>query len=213
MFRRLALLLAGILVLAVVAAVGSDRYVEQTATPHVFEEIDAVPQKRVAVVLGTAKYLVRGGTNPFYDNRIRAAAQLYETGHIEHVIVSGDNSTVHYNEPVRMQEDLMEAGIPADSITLDYAGFRTLDSMVRAAEVFGQNRFLVVSQCFHVERAVFIAREFGIDASGFCASDVDGAAGLRVRLRETLARAKAVLDVKVLGTRPKFLGEPVELDS
>ena len=90
---------------------------------------------------------------------------LYERGKIHHILVSGDNSTAAYNEPEAMRKSLVKAGIPERDITLDYAGFRTLDSVVRASEVFGQGSgFTIISQPFHVERALFIARANHIDA-------------------------------------------------
>ena len=106
-----------------------------------------------------------------------------------------------------MQKDLMALGVPAEFITLDYAGFRTLDSVVRAKEVFGLDKVLVVSQGFHAARAIFLARQFGIDAKGFAAEDPPRSGFLRVRTREVLARAAAILDV-LTGQGPRFLGKP-----
>lgn len=132
---------------------------------------------------------------------------------MRHLIVSGDNHVAGYDEPSEMRNALLGAGVPASVITLDYAGFRTLDSVVRAKSVFGQSRFVVVSQGFHCERAVFIARRSGIDAVGFVAQSPAGTGGVMVRGREVLARTAAVLDVYVLGTRPRFDGpaEPIVL--
>ncbi|MGB0177627.1 MAG: SanA/YdcF family protein, partial [Owenweeksia sp.] len=98
---------------------------------------------------------------------------------------------------------------PEERIVLDYAGFRTFDSMVRAREVFGQQAFTVISQPFHNERAIFIARKFGIEAYGYNAPDVIGAGGFRTKVREVGARVKMVLDIYVLNTQPKFLGEKI----
>lgn len=103
--------------------------------------------------------------NVFFSTRIEAAKTLYERGKIKHILVSGDNSTAAYNEPESMRKALLKAGIPKEDITLDYAGFRTLDSVVRANVIFGQeNGFTIISQPFHVERALFLARANGIDA-------------------------------------------------
>lgn len=140
---------------------------------------------------------------------MEAAVRLYQSGKVAALIVSGDNGSKEYDEATAMKDALVRAGIPEKSIYLDYAGFRTLDSVVRAKEVFGQEAFVVVSQRFHNERAIFLARQSGIKAIGYNAADLRGRRGLMTHLREYLARVQAVLDVKVLGTQPKFLGKAV----
>jgi len=122
------------------------------------------------------------------------------------VLVSGDNATPHYNEPWTMRRDLIAHGVPAAYVTLDYAGFRTLDSVLRAQAVFGQDRLVLVSQRFHAARALLIARHAGIEATAFAAADPPGGRYLRVRLREVFARAVAVLDL-LTGRGPRFLGD------
>jgi SanA protein len=128
------------------------------------------------------------------------------------LIVSGDNGSKQYDEPTAMKEDLVRRGVPPDAIYCDYAGFRTLDSIVRAERVFGQRRFMVVSQRFHNERAVFLARRHGLDAEAFDAGDVTGGSGWMTHLREYLARVQAVLDVTLLRTKPRFEGPPVRIN-
>ncbi len=168
-------------------------------------KINEVEPVEVALILGTSRGQ-RGKPNRFYQARIEAAAALYHAGRVRGILVSGDNATRYYNEPISMQKDLVALDIPADHITLDYAGFRTLDSMVRAKEVFGLDQLLVVSQRFHVARAIFLARQFGIDARGFAAADPPHTGYLKVRARDILARAAAVLDI-ITGQGPRFLGE------
>lgn len=175
---------------------------------RIFEDPHDVPPCRVALVLGCARYLPNGSENLYFKTRIAAVEELWKAGRIEHVLVSGDNSHKEYDEATDMMEALVEAGVPVDRIHRDYAGFRTLDSVVRARDVFLQDRFVIVSQKFHVQRALYIAREYGIEAFGFPARDVRGRAGLRTRAREELARVKAVLDMKILNTQPKFRGKP-----
>lgn len=210
--RRWLRLLMGLMMLGGVLLLAADRYVALSTRDAVFAEPSAVPTLPVALVLGTAPHLVGGGDNPFYVARMEAAVALYRAGKVQHLLVSGDNSTEYYNEPVGMQADLMARGIPEEAITIDYAGFRTLDSVVRADAVFAQDSFVVVSQRFHVERAVFLARAHDLYALGFVASGVEGEAGLKVRLREVAARVKAMLDVWILDTDPRFYGDPVEID-
>ena len=162
----------------------------------------------MGLLLGTSKYTAGGGINPYYQYRIDAAVALYRAGKIQEIIVSGDNAHASYDEPTLMRADLIAAGIPAQHLHRDYAGFRTLDSVVRASKVFGQNTFTVISQRFHNERAIYLARAHGLDAIGFDARDVTG--GWRVQVREWLARTAAVLDV-LRGKQPRFLGEPIQL--
>ncbi len=206
-FRWLFILfLLGILVIW-----GSNQLVKQSAKGLLYTSASDVPPHKVALVLGTIKTLRSGYTNMFFVYRINAAAALYQAGKVRHFILSGDNHVEGYDEPSDMKAALMAKGVPASAITLDYAGFRTLDSIVRAKEVFGQNNLIVVSQPFHNERALFIARHHGIEAVGFNARTAAYRYGYKVYLREYLACVKAVLDVYVLKTQPKFLGPKVEI--
>ncbi|MFC4164615.1 vancomycin high temperature exclusion protein [Epilithonimonas zeae] len=172
--------------------------------------VSELPKVKTAVVLGTNKSLSNGNPNLYFKYRIDAATELYKSGKIESIIVSGDNSVKGYNEPEQMKLDLIANGIPADKIYEDFAGFRTLDSVVRAKEIFGQNKVIFISQKFHNERAVFLAQKFGIEAFGYNAKDVNKYAGLKTNLREYLAKAKAYLDIW-FNVEPKFGGEKIEI--
>jgi len=172
--------------------------------------VSDLPKVKTAVVLGTNKNLSNGNPNLYFKYRIDAATELYKSGKIESIIVSGDNSVKGYNEPEQMKLDLIANGIPADKIYEDFAGFRTLDSVVRAKEIFGQNKVIFISQKFHNERAVFLAQKFGIEAFGYNAKDVNKYAGLKTNLREYLAKAKAYLDIW-FNVEPKFGGEKIEI--
>ncbi|AEV33775.1 uncharacterized membrane protein [Owenweeksia hongkongensis DSM 17368] len=192
-----------------VALIGSYFAVERYSSPLVFDDLEKLPNTKVAVLLGTSSNLVNGGKNQYFENRMNAAAELYKSGKVEYLLVSGDNRQRNYNEPVAMQAALIKRSVPQDKIVLDYAGFRTLDSMVRAKAVFGQSKFIVISQRFHNERAVYIANHCGIDAVGFNAADVEISAGLKTQLREVLARFKMMLDLYLLKTEPHFLGDKI----
>ena len=145
--------------------------------------------------------------------RIRVAVQLFKSGKVKAIIVSGDNGTKHYDETTTMQKDLIKAGIPSRYITLDYAGFRTLDSVVRAEAIFDLKDYIIVSQKFHLERALFIAKAKGQKVIGFIAKDIPGTvAAYRMKVREYPARAKAFLDVYILHTDPKFYGKKVKVN-
>ncbi len=186
----------------------TDSYMAQKAKPDLYVNVQKIPAKKAALVLGTAKYMVGGGKNYFYTYRIRAAAALFKAGKVKAIVVSGDNSTKYYNETSKMKKDLIKAGIPGQYIALDPLGVRTLDSVVRAEAIFDLKDYIIVSQKFHLERALFIAKAKGQKAIGFVAKDIPGtAAAYRMKAREYLARAKAFLDVYILHTAPQFDGK------
>lgn len=185
-------------------------WISSRTNDSVFDSSDTIPENEVGLVLGTSKYLRSRQPNPYFDYRIAAAVELYGKGKIRKLVISGDNSHKNYNEPRDMKEELVKKGIPDDDIFLDYAGFRTYDSVFRLKEVFGQSRFTVISQEFHNRRAIYIARALGMDAIGFNARDVGGASGLRIHAREWLARVNALLDV-FFRKSPKFLGERIAI--
>ena len=151
---------------------------------RVFDKPSDVPHCRAAVVLGCRKALPNGHLNLYLTRRIAAAAELYKAGKVDCLIVSGDNHIKEYDEASDMKESLAEAGVPADRVICDYAGFRTLDSVVRAKKVFGLDSFIVVSQKDHVRRAVFTARGFGCNAYGYAAPDVNGRYSIKTTIRE-----------------------------
>ncbi len=204
---KIALLLAGILFLVIVL---SNYAIEKNAKNKVFETVESTPKNKVGLVLGTVKRLQNGQINLYYTYRIKATVSLYTAGKIRYIIVSGDNSTSSYDEPTDFKNDLVAAGIPEDKIFLDYAGFRTLDSVVRVKEIFGQDSVTIISQEFHNERAIYLAENFDINAVGFNAKNVSGRYGLKVQLREYLARTKVFVDI-LFNVQPKFLGEKIEI--
>lgn len=208
-FAKILLACLCLLLASVATLLGYSEWTVSDARHYTYDDVNAVPYNRVALVLGTSKYLIGGSPNHYFKYRIKAAAELYNNGKVDYILVSGDNATVQYNEPRQMRRALIQAGIPASAIYSDYAGFRTLDSIVRAKEVFGQAHFTVVSQAFHNERAIFIARHFGIEAVGFNAVDPSAYQGIKTRVREVFARLMGLLDLYVLDKGPKFLGEPI----
>jgi SanA protein len=143
--------------------------------------------------------------------RMQAAADLFRQQKVDFLILSGDNSSRFYNEPAMMKACLARMGIPENRIYLDYAGLRTLDSVVRCQKIFGQSRFTIISQAFHNQRAIFIARHYGIGTVGYNAQDVEGSGGLKTELREVFARVKVFLDLYLLNKQPKYLGEKIEI--
>jgi SanA protein len=192
-----------IIVVISIGVVSTYHWMSFKTRHQVYDSVNAIPKNKVGLLLGTGKYAASGNINLFYKYRIDAVVKLYKAGKIEYILVSGDNSRKDYDEPTDFKKDLIAQGIPEDRIFLDYAGFRTLDSVVRAKEIFGQTSITIISQKFHNQRAIYIAKQYGIDAVGFNAKDVYNS-----HFREYLARSKASLDL-VFNVQPKFLGEKI----
>jgi SanA protein len=183
-----------------------DKYVSISAKDKLFYSSESIPDKKAGLLLGTGKY-VYGNHNPFYEYRLNAAVELWRKNKISAILISGDNSRKDYDEPSEMKEDLKKRGIPEEFINLDYAGFSTLDSVIRANKIFGMDDYIIISQAFHCERAVYIANNYGFRAIGYCANDVKTIHGIKIRIREIFARSKAFIDLYVIKRDPKFLGE------
>jgi len=183
-----------------------------TARSNIIRDIGQLPANDVALVLGTAPRLGNGRwKNPFFENRIDAAAELYHAGKVRHLLVSGDNRRKNYDEPTAMRSALLTRGVPASAITLDYAGFRTLDSLARAKAVFQLSRLTIVTDGFHQPRALFLARAAGLNAVGYPSHAVPLKSAKKTRAREIGSRVKAWLDVYILRTQPRFYGPAVPI--
>ncbi|NHF58326.1 DUF218 domain-containing protein [Flavobacteriaceae bacterium TP-CH-4] len=203
--------LLGFILLSFVLMIFLCNYIiDSAAEGKTFSNIDSVPKNRVGIVLGTSSKLTTGSSNPYYTNRINATIQLFTAGKIDFILVSGDNGTKYYNEPDTFKKDLIEGGIPEDKIFLDYAGFRTLDSMVRAKNIFGLDSVTIISQKFHNERAIYLAEKKGLSAIGYNARDISAQQGFKVQFREYFARVKVFLDL-LFNTEPKFYGDMIEI--
>ena len=185
-----------------------DKGVSFYVRDKIFTNIDELPSRAYALVLGTSKYIVGGKPNAYYEYRLAAAKELIDHQKVNYLLLSGDNRTVQYNEPRAMFRDLRKMGISETSMFRDFAGFRTLDSVIRADKIFQVQAFTIVSQKFHCERALLIAKAHDIDAICFVAKQPE--LHLSTRIREVFARIKAVLDL-ILGVEPYFLGDPTPL--
>lgn len=183
--------------------------IDSVSQGKVYDSIEEVPERKIGLVLGCSKYLSNGRKNLYFQQRIDAAKELYFSDKVKFLLVSGDNSTKYYDEPTTMKKDLIALGVPGNKIYCDYAGLSTLDSVVRTKEVFKENQFIVISQGFHVRRAIYLGLAHDIDLIGYAPQGVSGLGSLKTELRECLARGKALLDVKFLNRQPQFLGEPV----
>jgi len=182
-----------------------------SASGRTYSDVSAIPYRRVGIVLGCSRILPCGRNNLFFQLRVAAAADLFKAHKVDYLLVSGDNQTKDYDEATDLKDCLVHSGVPPEKIYCDFAGFRTLDSVVRAKEVFGLTEMTIISQEFHNQRAIYLARHEGIDAIGFNAEEVDSHNSFGTKLREQLARVKTVLDVYLLRTRPAFLGPKIPI--
>ncbi|MDN3665918.1 vancomycin high temperature exclusion protein [Algibacter miyuki] len=185
-------------------------WINHQAKSALYNNVSEIPKNKVGLILGAGKTTQYGNINLYYKYRLEAAIALFESGKIEYILISGDNSRKDYDEPTDFKIDLIENGIPENKIYLDYAGFRTLDSMVRAKEIFGLDAFTIISQKFHNERAIYLANQYDISAIAFNAKDVPKRYSFKTKLREYLARTKASVDI-LFNISPKFLGAKIEI--
>jgi SanA protein len=188
----------------IVAMAGAKIVLSRAAKGKTYSDIASIPHRHVGLVLGCATRLANGRPNLFFRNRVEAAANLYLAGKLDYLLVSGDD------EAEDMKDALVQSGVPPERIYCDYAGLRTLDSVIRAKEVFGQSQITIVSQKFHNQRAIFIAKHRGLDAIGLNAPDLNACDSLKVHLREHFARVVCVMDVLVRRP-PKVLGEKMPI--
>lgn len=202
--------LGGIVLLSIISVLSCNHIIIKHAETKLYTDTNYMPENKVGLLLGTSPKLRNGTNNLYFDYRIQAAADLYHSGKIKYLLISGDNRKKHYNEPEEMKKALMAKGVPEKAIYLDYAGFRTLDSVIRAKEIFGQNQLTIISQKFHNERAIYLAEQNGITAIGFNAKDVNVYSGFKTRTRELLARVKMFIDLTI-NKQPHFLGEKINI--
>ena len=191
----------------------ANRWVINSSDAYIYDSWSLLPETDVGIVLGTSTFTREGKPNPHFAGRIRAAVELYQIGKIKKIIVSGANPDKTYNEPQKMQQELIKQGVPAADIRMDYAGFRTLDSIMRAQAVFELNRATIITQRYHAYRAVFIGKKIGMNVIAYAAPGEEPGFDARLTVREWLARFRVVLDIFLLQTEPKFLGEPVSVEA
>jgi SanA protein len=210
--KRIFIFLLAFILFGVVAIYFCNKIIVADAKSKLYDDTRVIPFNRVGLLLGTSNSIANGSANPFYVYRIRAAVELIQAQKIKYLIISGDNGRTEYNEPESMRNDLIKSGIDSSILFLDYAGFRTFDSIKRLKEIFGQDSVTIISQKFHNERAIFIADHEGISAIGYNARNVGTKEGLRTQIREKLARVKVFIDYW-FGTKPKYLGKKVSIPS
>ena len=203
------LVVAGFLLLLLIGA--GNFWIVRESEARLYTNFAALPENEVGLVLGTSPFTSGGEPNPHFAGRIAAAVELYQLGRVKHLIVSGANPDETYTEPRRMWQALTTAGVPAQAITMDFAGVRTFDSMVRAKQVFGLTRLTVITQDYLAHRALFIGRRLGLDPVAYAPAAETYGPAFRPYFREVMARAWAVLDLYLFDTEPRFVTEPEPL--
>lgn len=204
---KIFLLLISLIILVIIAC---DVLIQVSSYGKTYNSIYKVPKKRVGLLLGTSKFFKDGSPNLYYKNRVSATASLFFAGKIEYVLISGDNSEMYYNEPNDMKKALIKKGVPEDKIFLDFAGFRTYDSIIRAEKVFETKSYIVISQEYHNQRAIYISNKFGHDAIAYNARNIKSGLYIGQYFREKLARVKVFIDF-IFDVEPKFLGKKIEI--
>lgn len=210
--RRLRKVLLVGLLIALVAILVSNLWVVLSTQKLIYDDTSKIAFYEVGLVLGTSNKISNGSDNPFFTSRIDAAVALYKAGKVKYLIVSGDNRSKYYNEPLKMQQALIERGIPQNVITLDYAGLRTLDTVIRCKEVFGQQDVVIITQRFHCYRALFISEFHDMDAIAYATEKLSVSQSFKVILREVLARPVAIWDTYFIAKKPKHLGKSEQLN-
>ena len=211
LIKRITLSLVAFMLLVIIFTVYANVKVERAAEGKIYTSVDSVPHNKVALLLGTNPLNKWGRPNSYFTNRIKTASELYHAGKVDYIIASGDNHTKDYDEPTAMRDSLMAQGVPEDRIILDFAGFRTLDSVVRAKEIFGCDSLTIISQADHNARALYLAEANGIESVAVSAPLRAGKwVRTRLAIREWLARDKMMLDIW-FGKQPHFLGERIEI--
>jgi len=207
--RRILLTLAGAVLAAPLAVLVANLVVLLGGSDRV--EVADAPHAQAALVLG-AQVAPDGRLSTMLRDRLARAAELYHAGKVDKVLASGDHGTAGYDEVNAMKRALVAAGVPERDVFTDHAGFDTWDSVVRAREVFGVASALVVTQGFHLPRAVWLARRAGLEAHGVAADQhaYGASTNRRNAVREVLARVKAVADV-VTGRDPRHLGPRIPI--
>ena len=207
------LLAIAVVLLGLVALINN--WVINNTYAYIYDDWSLLPDNEVGLVLGTSNRTRSGAPNPQFYSRVHAAAQLYQLGKIKRIIVSGANPDSTYNEPRTMRRELVKSGVPPAAIYMDFAGFRTFDSVARAQVVFGLDKVTIITQRYHAYRAVFVAKKLHLQVAAYAAPSDDIGPFTRTMLREVMARVRVVLDIYVLHTEPKFLGpqQPVNTDT
>lgn len=209
--KRAAILLAGCIVLGILVVFAVDYHVKSFAKPYI-KSINELPSSEAILVLGALVH-PNGDVSGILHDRLETAKEVYDTNTSLKVIVSGDHGTKEYDEVHAMKQYLMDKSLKSESIFMDHAGFNTYESMFRAKEIFQANRLIIVTQEYHLSRAIYIARKMGIDAYGVPADKMAYRAIKKYEAREILARNKDFVNVNFTKPNPTYLGEVIPISS
>ena len=192
--NRVLWVLVAIIIAGLAVVAGCELAVYNASKGRVYSNVEEIPHREVGLLLGTNPKGRRGGVNMFYNHRIDAAVALYEAGKVDRILISGAKKGIGYDEPQAMREALVARGVPDSILILDGQGFHTIESIVRAKEVYEVDSVTVISQEFHNRRSLYMAKHKGLDAIAYNAANTTI---LRWRilmfLRERASRVKAVL--------------------
>ncbi len=202
-----------VLFFSIILLASSLSWVYFSTKSNIYQDPTYLPYNKVGLIPGCNKYISKGVINKFYQERIYAGVMLFNSGKIDYILVSGDNAHASYDEPREMKNSLIDAGIPKEKIYSDYAGFRTLDTIVRAKEVFQLERVTFISQSFQNQRGVFIGNHKGIQVKAFNAGEPGVKYSIKTNTREMFAKIKMLIDLFITGKDPKFLGDKIPIES
>lgn len=207
--KRIALIFMLLALVGISSVSIINQHVLKFSMSYIFESKNRLPQKYCCIVLG-AKVYKSGGLSVTLKDRVEKSLELYKSGKIKRFLLSGDHGRKNYDEVNNMKDYLVKKGVAEKDIFLDHAGFNTYNSMVRAKKVFQINNAIIVTQRFHLPRAVYIARKAGIDAYGYVADRRKYVAHKFNVIREMLARVKSFFEVQS-GVRPRYLGKKIPI--
>lgn len=199
-------IITGILILVLLLIAGCYLLISRHAATFIYDDTATIPFRGTALVLGTAKLTRGGNMNGYFRYRIEAAEKLFREKKCDMLIVSGADKGHHrFREADEMKNALIEKGIPAGAIMTDHAGYRTWDSLWRCQGSFGAHSITVVSQRFHIERAIYAGHKQGLNVIGYPAQSITGSTAARMFIRECLARVKCMLDCYILHPKPVYM--------
>ncbi|WP_445634915.1 vancomycin high temperature exclusion protein [Nostoc sp. DSM 114161] len=197
-----------LLLTATISPLALNYYVNAITSDRRYTQPQKIPTERVAIVFGAGIY-PDGTLSPMLSDRVSAAVELYKLGRVQKLLMTGDNSRDDYNEVQAMQNYAVQRGVPAQDITLDYAGFSTYESCYRAKDIFGIKQAVLITQKFHLPRAVYTCDRLGVKAIGLGTPDWESYSFQTVMystLREELSTLKALWEVNITRPQPTFLG-------
>jgi SanA protein len=204
--------LGALSLLATLLFISGNFWVLATTAAYIERQPQQCRPAKVGIVFGTSHWTRSGVRNPHFHARMRTAATLIEQSRVEHLLLSGDNRTQAYNEPRAMWRELYRRGVASEQLTMDFAGFSTYDTLARARDVFQLDKALLITQSWHLPRAVYIGRALGMDVTGCAADDPKVSVEWRLKLREWAARAATLGDLYIWGREPYFLGAPEPIE-